>query len=57
MLGANEKTHISSNKQSMRQSNIELLRIISMFFIVLEHVLIMGTEFFSASIGKQYVCC
>lgn len=37
----------------MRQSNIELLRIISMFFIVLEHVLIMGTEFFSDPLGNQ----
>ncbi|MBR6550684.1 MAG: acyltransferase [Paludibacteraceae bacterium] len=37
----------------MRQSNIELLRIVSMFFIVLEHVLIMGTEFFSAPMGNQ----
>lgn len=37
----------------MRQSNIELLRIVSMFFIVLEHVMIMGTEFFSAPMGNQ----
>lgn len=34
-----------------RQSNIELLRIISMFFIVLEHILIMGTDFFSTQAG------
>lgn len=53
MHGVIEKIRISSNKQFMRQSNIELLRIISMFFIVLEHILIMGTEFFSASIGNQ----
>lgn len=53
MRGAIERIHISSSKQSMRKSNIELLRIISMFFIVLEHILIMGTEFFSASIGSQ----
>ena len=37
----------------MRQSNIELLRIVSMFFIVLEHVMIMGTGFFSAPMGNQ----
>lgn len=36
-----------------RQSNIELLRIISMFLIVLEHLLIMGTDFFSSPIGNQ----
>lgn len=36
-----------------RQSNIELLRIVSMFFIVIEHLLIMGTDFFSAPIGNQ----
>ena len=36
-----------------RQSNIELLRIISMFFIVIEHLLIMGTDFFSNPIGNQ----
>lgn len=36
-----------------RQSNIELLRIISMFFIVLEHILIMGTDFFTSPIGNQ----
>lgn len=30
----------------MRQSNIELLRIVSMLFIILEHILIMGTDFF-----------
>ena len=53
MRGVIEKIRISSNKQSMRQSNIELLRIVSMFFIVLEHILIMGTEFFSASISNQ----
>lgn len=36
-----------------RQSNIELLRIVSMFFIVLEHILIMGTGFFSSPIESQ----
>lgn len=38
-----------------RQSNIELLRIVSMFFIVLEHILIMGTDFFTSSVGNQLV--
>ncbi len=37
MLGANEKTHISSNKQLRRQSNVELLRLICMFMIVMHH--------------------
>lgn len=36
-----------------RQSNIELLRIVSMFFIVLEHILINGTDFYSHAIGNQ----
>lgn len=36
-----------------RQSNIELLRIVSMFFIVLEHMLILGTHFFTNPIGSQ----
>lgn len=36
-----------------RQSNIELLRIVSMLFIVLEHILIMGTDFFSVPSGNQ----
>lgn len=36
-----------------RQSNIELLRIVSMLFIVLEHILIMGTDFFANSVGNQ----
>ena len=36
-----------------RQSNIELLRILSMFFIVLEHIVLDGTEFFSAPVGHQ----
>lgn len=48
-----EKIHILSNKQQLRHSNIELLRIVSMFFIVLEHLLIMGTDFFSNSTGNQ----
>lgn len=39
----------------MRQSNIELLRIICMFFIVLEHILIMGTDFFANPVGNQLV--
>ena len=38
-----------------RQSNIELLRIVSMFFIVLEHILIMGTDFFTNPVGNQLV--
>lgn len=38
-----------------RQSNIELLRIVSMFFIVLEHILIMGTSFFDSHIGNQLI--
>lgn len=36
-----------------RQSNIELLRVVSMFFIVLEHLLIMGTDFFTNPVGNQ----
>lgn len=38
-----------------RQSNIELLRIVSMFFIVLEHIIVMGTDFLSAPIGNQLI--
>lgn len=38
-----------------RQSNIELLRIVSMFFIVAEHILIMGTDFFSSSLGAPHM--
>ena len=39
----------------LRNSNIELLRIVCMFFIVLEHILIMGTDFFTAPVGYQGV--
>ena len=39
----------------MRQSNIELLRIVSMFLIVLEHILIVGTSFFTAPVGNQLI--
>ena len=38
-----------------RKSNIELLRIVCMFFIMLEHILIMGTDFFTNPIGNQLV--
>ncbi len=38
-----------------RQSNIELLRIVSMFLIVLEHLLLIGTNFFSVPEGNQLI--
>ncbi len=43
----------TNNNTALRESNMELLRIVSMLFIVLEHILIMGTSFFEAPIGMQ----
>ena len=40
-------------KDNVRNSNIELLRIVAMFLIVLEHLLINGTSYFTAPVGNQ----
>lgn len=48
----NVHSHANSRQ---RDSNIELLRIVAMLFIVLEHLLIDGTHFFAIAHSKEKV--
>ncbi len=44
-----------NNDDTLRDSGVEILRIVAMFFIVLEHLLIVGTTFYTCSLGANTI--